>query len=151
MILGLVRSLVVLAVTSVVVIVVVDRLQSDDAGSGSHSVTVAFTIIGAIALAQLVRAVLRRHGSSWRGVGRLWLPADARPTVGTVPTVRELEALIIAATTGGPRARDRLDRRLDRVGCGTLADHLSTSEPTPSQVTDAVDRLLTDAEERHDL
>lgn len=150
MILRVVRSLIVLVLVSVAILLAVDRLQPVGEDRGSHSVAVAVTLIGTIGLAQLVSSIVRRNPKSWRTAPPLWQRSRRKGTVDTVPAVRELEALIVSAATGGPRARDRLDRRFAEIGCGTLAGRLRSTDPSSEEVLDVVEQLLTEAESTND-
>lgn len=136
------RSLLLLLVVSVGLVFVIDRVQPDESSSGQSARLVLGFVVG-IALVQIAVAILRRRPETWRPTDPLWRTGSNPDHRLPVPAaVRELEALIIGATTGGRRARDRLDRRLSGLGCGTLADQLAAEEPTPGQVTDALDAII---------
>ncbi len=138
----LARALLLLLVAAVAVVMLTDALEPAAGERGSHSVAVVMAVVGSIALAQLVGSLLARHGSRWRPAAPLWSRSTRRDHRQRLPAVVELEALIISASTGGPRARERLDRRLVAMGCTTLASHLQHDEPTSQQVIDAVEEIL---------
>lgn len=135
------RGLLVLWAVSVTMVLALDRVQPI-AQRGGHSTRLVVGVVAGVALVQIGTAVLRRHGEVWRPVTPWWRRPSSAGYRHEPPAVKELEALIIAAATGGPRARDRLDRRLRALGCDSLAGQLAPDQPTADQVLEAIDQIL---------
>lgn len=144
----LARGLLLLLVAAVLIVLTVDALDTG-AGRGEHSVAMVAGVIATIALAQLAAVLLGRHRLIWRRVRPLWHQSNKVDDHPPPPAVVELDALIISASTGGPRARERLDRRLTALGCSTLGDHLTTADPNPQQVVSAVARIIEHHDRQH--
>ena len=146
------RTLLSLLAIIAVVVVAVD-LVAPDGEQGTLPAELMVTLLGAVAVVQLLGAVGRRWPEAWRG-RPAWMtlrlrpraPVDVRPE-----PVREWEALLVTGRTGESRGRERLCRRLATVSTPT-ADPLLAQirNASSSDVLELVERFTTEVERTYD-
>lgn len=147
---SLIRSLATFVIVGAGMVLIIDRtLGADD--QRELSVVATVLVLAALALLQLVGSVTRSHEGVLSRVPPLWAgePHDPPATSG-VAAIREWDALLIAATTGGDRARSRLGHRIEQTVGVDIADRLPRGDPTEDEVLDALADILHELEHSDD-
>jgi hypothetical protein len=145
---GAVRALTTFLLATVALVVLVDVLAPVDSEQGAISIAVIFVVAGGIAGTQILVAVTRSHRGAWRASTSLLAKAPSPPPRVVPEPLRTWEALLISATTGGPRARERLAYYVDPLTDDSFTALLpSRPPPTPDAVLDAVEQVLAPIEE----
>jgi uncharacterized membrane protein YeaQ/YmgE (transglycosylase-associated protein family) len=147
-------SLVVLLVAAAAVLIA-DVLASGD-DRGTVPAELVATIIGAVAVGQLLGSLGRRFPGVWSRRPPLvdigFRRTDDRAAGPQRPdAVREWDALLVTGSTGEVRGRERLCRRLDTLATPSahpLVAELRTAQP--NQVLELVERFATEVERTHD-
>lgn len=145
---GAVKALTTFLVATVALVVLVDVLAPVGSEQGAVSIAVIFVVAGGIAGTQILVAVIRSHRGAWRAsTSLLAKPPPPPPRVVPEP-LRTWEALLISATTGGTRARERLANYVDPLTDTSFTALLpSRPPPTSDAVLDAVEQVLAPIEE----
>lgn len=139
-------------VTVVSLMVSVGGDENPVRGHGEMSVTVILICLAAVALLQLLILMGRSHPDAWRRVDPLFSRPSGGDPVPTPHRLREWEAALVSASTGGARLRlrQRLVHRLTPL-VGPVAAELETAPHLSSdQLFDRIERMLDDTEESRD-
>jgi hypothetical protein len=148
---GLARGLVSLLLLAIAAVVLIEFFVPSEGDEGNLSVTLIATLIGAVAVAQLLMALGRSNLAAWRRSTPLWPRDRGSPGRDEPGAVSEWEALLVTAATSDRRGRERLRRRLDPIispASTDLLDRLGGVEP--DDVLATVTRLVEETERSHD-
>ena len=152
----LVRELTHFVLISIAVVTVVSLVVSNEGsqsrprGHGELSVTVILVSVSTVAVVQLLAFLGRSQPDAWRRVAPLWSRPDETATPQPPARLREWEATLVAATTGGTRLRQRLTHRLTPLLGPDAAELEDQRYAAPDLLYDRIDTMIDDHEESRD-
>lgn len=146
----LARSLAVFVLSGIAVVMMID-LAFGAAEDRELPVMTTILLIGAVAVVQLLGGIVRYHPGAWDRTPPLWASrSEHSPEPVGVDAVRTWEALLVAATTGGDRARLRLANRIEQQLGVDIGPRLPMGDDVPAdEVLDAVAATIDELEDRH--
>ena len=146
---ALTRSIAVFVICGIVIVATVDLVLG---ATEDRELPVMATIllIGGVAVIQLLGGIVRSHPGAWDRTPPLWSsPSDRDHEPEAVEAVRTWEALLVAATTGGERARLRLANRVEQQLGVDIGPRLREGDASADEVLDVVATTIEELENRH--